>query len=269
MLSVSRDALLRRVESLRVMRQSDGFAGLAAELFAAADLLAVHPRLRNAVADGGRPAVHRVGLTRDVFASRVSELALGVLLAVAEERWSSADDVVTAIEELAATAAFTLAEDNGTLESVEEELFLFGRAVDSSAELQMALTDPAGTASSKAAIVRDLLAGRVNPVSSQVLEYTVGHLRGVRIDSAVENLGTLAAHQRQRILAEVRVAAPLTQVQESRLTAALTALKGRTVRLNVAVDPEVLGGVYVKVGDEVIDGTVASRLQQARRVVLG
>ena len=90
-----------------------------------------------------------------------------------------------------------------------------------------------------------------------------------QIDAVVDRLCDLAATQRERVVAEVRVAAPLDPEQEQRLGAALARLKGRTVRLNVAVDPSVIGGVYVKVGDEVIDGTVASRLEQARRVVLG
>ncbi|MFM9134003.1 MAG: ATP synthase F1 subunit delta, partial [bacterium] len=92
---------------------------------------------------------------------------------------------------------------------------------------------------------------------------------GRRIDAVVDDLADAAARQRQRIVAEVRVAQPLTEEQERRLAEALTRLKGRRVRLNVAVDPDVLGGVHVTVGDEVIDGTVASRLEQARRAVLG
>ena len=102
-----------------------------------------------------------------------------------------------------------------------------------------------------------------------MLESTVGRLHGQRLDAAIDTLCELAARQRERVVAEVRVAAPLTEEQSRRLAAALSSLKGRTVRLNVAVDPAVLGGVMVTIGDEVIDGTVASRLEQARRAVLG
>ena len=97
----------------------------------------------------------------------------------------------------------------------------------------------------------------------------LGHLHGQRIDSVVDHLCDLAARQRERVIAEVRVAAPLDAEQSRRLSDALSRLKGRIVRLNVAIDPAVLGGVHVKVGDEVIDGTVAAKLEQARRVVLG
>jgi F-type H+-transporting ATPase subunit delta len=82
-------------------------------------------------------------------------------------------------------------------------------------------------------------------------------------------LGDLAAAQRKRMVAQVRVARPLSQDQTQRLVGTLSSLKGREVRLNVALDPEVLGGIHVVIGDEVIDGTVASRLEQAHRAILG
>jgi F-type H+-transporting ATPase subunit delta len=185
------------------------------------------------------------------------------------ERWSNDQDLLLSIEQLAFQAAFAGAAADDTLDATEEELFLFGRALDASSELQMALTDPAQPAQVKARIVRDLIGARTTATTTQVLEYAVGHLHGRRIDSVVDILCELAATQRQKLIAEVRVAAPLTDSQKQRLTAALSTLKGRTVRLNVAVDPSVLGGAHVKVGDEVIDGTVASRLEQARRAILG
>jgi F-type H+-transporting ATPase subunit delta len=157
----------------------------------------------------------------------------------------------------------------GDLDATEDEIFRFGRAVDSSPELQMALTAPALSAAAKSGIVEDLLKDRSTATTRLVLGYAVGHLHGRRIDAVVDDLADAAARQRQRIVAEVRVAQPLDADQERRLAAALSALKGRQVRLNVAVDPAVLGGVHVTVGDEVIDGTVAARLEQARRSMLG
>ncbi|MCX6387939.1 MAG: F0F1 ATP synthase subunit delta, partial [Solirubrobacterales bacterium] len=200
---------------------------------------------------------------------RVGVLSTEVVCGVVSERWSKDSDMVIALERLAEQAAFTIAESDGSLDATEEELFLFGRALDGSPELQMALTNPAEPAASKAAIVRDLLAGRSTPTTLLVLTNAVSRLHGERIDAVVEHLCELAARQRQRVVAEVRVAAPLSASQESRLAELLTRIKGRTVRLNVAIDPTVLGGVYARVGDEVIDGTVSSKLEQARRAVLG
>lgn len=269
MLGASRDSLARQSEALDARRQSPGFDGLAGELFAIAALLDRENQLRNALADSGQPHAVREALVRQIFGGKVSELAESVLVSVVGERWSDDLDLVLAIEQLAFQTAFTVAEGNGTLDATEEELFLFGRAIDQSPELQMALTNPAQDAATKARIVQDLLRGRSTAATMQVLEYAVGHLHGQRIDAVVDALCELAARQRNRMVAEVRVAAPITADQERRLADVLSRLAGRTVRLNVAVDPSVLGGAHVKVGDEVIDGTVATRLEQARRVVLG
>lgn len=269
MLGSSRESLAGCQEGLDALRQAPGFAGLPAELFAVASLLDGESALRSTLADSGQGRATREGLVRDILGSRIGDLALRVVTMVVTTRWSSDADLVLALELLADQAAFTVAEADGTLDATEEELFLFGRALDASPDLQMALTDPAQSAATKASIVRDLLAGRATQATGQVLEYAVGHLHGRRIDAVVDDLVTLAAKQRERVVAEVRVAAPLTDEQERRLAAALTRLKGRTVRLNVAIDPSVLGGVHVRIGDEVIDGTVAARLEQARRAVLG
>ena len=269
MLGSSRDSLAFCQEGLDALRRNADFGRVAADLFASAGLLDVEGQLRSTLADSGQPAAVREGLVRQIFGDRIGEIAVGVLVMATARRWSSDLDLVLAVELLADQAAFTVAESDGSLDTTEEELFLFGRALDSSAALQMALTDPSQSASTKAAIVGDLLGGRSTTTTDQVLQYAVGHLHGRRIDAVVEDLCDLAAKQRERVVAEVRVAAPLDPAQETRLSDLLGRLKGRTVRLNVAIDPSVLGGVHVKIGDEVIDGTIASRLEQARRAVIG
>lgn len=269
MLGSSRESLAACQEGLDALRGEAGLGQAAADLFAAAGLLDAEGQLRSTLADSGQPAVVREGLVRQIFGGRIADLAVGVLVTVTSRRWSSDLDLVLAVEILAYQAAFTVAEADGSLDRTEEELFLFGRALDSSPALQMALTDPSQSAATKAAIVRDLLGGRSSATTDQVLEYAVGHLHGRRIDAVIEDLCGLAAKQRERVVAEVRVAAPLDEAQERRLGEMLSRLKGRTVRLNVAVDPAVLGGVHVRIGDEVIDGTISSRLEQARRVVIG
>ena len=269
MIGSSRESLTACQEGLDARRQEAGFGQLSGELFAVADLLGRENQLRLTLADSGQPHAVRDALVRQLLGGKVSDLAVDVVLMAVDRRWASDMDLVMALEQLADQAAFTVAEADGSLDATEEELFRFGRAIDSSSELQMALTDPAQSASVKAAIVRDLLQGRSTAATGQVLEYAVGHLHGRRIDSVVDELCELAAKQRERVVAEVRVAAPLDDSQVQRLADALSRLKGRTVRLNVAVDPAVLGGVHVRIGDEVIDGTVASRMEQARRALLG
>ena len=269
MLGSSRESLAACQEGLDSRRHDAVFARLPEDLFAVASLLGAQPQLLAGLADSGQPLQFREGLLRDVLSGRVSELALEIVQFVVARRWSSESDLVLALELLADQAAFTVAQNDGSLDATEEELFRFGRALDASSDLQMALTEPAQRATVKAHIVRDLLAGRGTVATGQVLQYAVGHLHGRRIDAVIEALCALAAQQRQRVVADVRVAAPLDEAQRSRLQSLLSQIKGREVRLNVAVDPEVLGGVFVQIGDEVIDGTVATRMEQARRALLG
>lgn len=242
---------------------------LAEQLYSVADLLGRENSLRTSLADSGTPEDARRALVVSLLAGRVSADAVDLVALAASKRWSAADDLVIAIEALAAQVVFSRAQIDATLDSTEEEIFRFGRALDASAELQMALTDPALASSVKASIVDSLLAGRSTEATRQVLGYTVGHLHGVRIDAAIDELTQAAARQRQRVVAEIRVAAPLEPVQHQRLAAALGTMTGREVRLNVAIDPSVLGGVHVSIGDEIIDGTVATKLVQARRALLG
>ncbi len=269
MLGASRSSLSELSDWLDGQRGAEGLAGLPAELFSVADLLDREKTLRTALADSGQSADSRSELAASLLASRVSPLTLQVVHEAVRHRWSSDADLLLGIESLADQSAFMVADAAGDLDATEDEIFRFGRAIDSSPDLQMALTDPALSAQSKAAIVEDLLRDRTTATTRLVLSYAVGHLHGRRIDAVVDDLADAAARQRQRIVAEVRVAQPLDAEQERRLAEALSALKGRRVRLNVAVDPAILGGVHVTVGDEVIDGTVSARLEQARRTMLG
>lgn len=269
MLGSSRDALTVCKEYLDENRTNSDFATVAEQLFSVADLVNTESVLRSALADSGQLTAVRENLAKDVFADRVSALAMGVISTAVVQRWSEDIDLVYALEELAEQAVLTIAQNEGTLDSTEEEIFLFGRAVDGSAELQMALTNPASSPEAKAAIVHDLLAGRSTVAASTLLEYAISHLHGRRIDAVVTHLVDKAAQQRDRVVAKVKVAAPLTPEQSEKLASILSTMKGRTVRLNVAVDPAVLGGVHIEIGDEVIDGTVAAKLEQARRAVLG
>jgi len=267
MIGASRESFAAQRSALDDRRREPGFDALAGELLAVADLLGRQTSLRNALADSGQPEQVRRATVDQLFSSRLSPLGVAVVGDLATARWSSAADLVDACERLGAQAALTVAESDGTLDRVEDELFRFGRAVEGSAELQLALTDPSRPAAGKTALVRDLLGGKVAPVTGQLLEYVGGHLRGRRADDAVADLVALAAEQRRRAVAYVTVATPLDAAQADRLAAALSTIKGRPVKVNVELDPAVVGGVVVRVGDEIVDGSMAARLEAARRVL--
>ena len=269
MLGASREAMSTLTDLLADRGASGVEADLADQLYSVADLLGRDRPLRTALADAGTPAQARSALAGSLLADRISASALELVNAAVMLRWSAEDDLVMAIESLAAQAAFEVADQQGSLDATEEEIFRFGRAVDASSALQMALTNPSLTSAVKASIVDSLLADRTTATTRQVVGYAVGHLHGRRLDSAIDALISLAASQRERVVAEIRVAAPLEPQQHQRLAAVLGQISGRQVRLNVSVGPALLGGVHVILGDEIIDGTVLSRLDQARRSVLG
>jgi len=267
MLGSSRESLITLRASLDARRGDEGFASVSGDLLAVAGVLGDEKSLRQMLADSGQPAALRTGIATSLFEGKIAAPSLAVLTDVVGARWSSDADLVDAIEQLGAQAAFSVAETEGTLDRVEDELFTFSRAVDESPELQLALTDPSVTAASKGALVRDLVGGSAAPTTTALLAHAAGHLRGRRPAAAVEDLARLASEQRRQVLAEVRSAIALDAEQSTRLAAALTRLQGRQVRVNVIVDPEVVGGIVVRVGDDVIDGSVSARLEQARRAL--
>ncbi|NBV90115.1 MAG: F0F1 ATP synthase subunit delta [Actinobacteria bacterium] len=197
--------------------------------------------------------------------SQVAQTTKEVVAAVVSQRWSSDSDLVDAIEILGAQSAFMAASGAGTLDRVESDIFHFGRAVDASAQLQMTLTDPAQSAAVKAAVVKDLLAGKVDAQASQVIAYFASNLRGRRVAAVIDLLSELAAGERNQVVAQVRSVIALDETQKTRLATALSKLTGKQVSVNVAIDPSVIGGISVKIGQDVIDGSVATRLESARR----
>lgn len=253
-----RDALIGRADE-------PGFAQMSDELLAVSALLAREASLRGALADAGEAMARRAELARSVFTGRVAELTVDVLTEVVRRRWSTAADLVDAVEALGAEAAFLLAERARRLDSIEDELFRFGRTIEAEPQLRSVLTDPSVPPASRAAVARELLSGKADETTVGLVTHVIEHPRGRKVEQAVVELTRLAAQRREQLLAEVRVAAPLTAAQERRLASALGRLYHRDVRLQVVVDADVLGGVVVRIGDEVIDGSVIHKLEQARR----
>lgn len=269
MLGSSRESLTALQNTVSAKRGESGFEQAGSELLNVTKLLASDKSLRVAVADAGQPVEARENLVRDIFGSRISGLALDFVIAAARSRWSSADDLVEGVESLAAYIVFAAAETNNELDRIENEIFAFGNAVGANAELQMALTNPAFSAELKAGVVRDVLGGRTAKGSALLLEHSGSNLRGRRVDVALKNLSDIAAKLRNRLVAEVHVAISLTDEQKTRLSNVLARIAGQQVSLNVVIDSSVVGGVSVRLGDDVIDGSVSTKLEQARRTLVG
>lgn len=167
-----------------------------------------------------------------------------------------------------AEAMFVVARAEGVLPAVEDELYGFAKALEQNTPLREALTDATLPADNKKAVVSDLLGPRANPVTANLLGFVIDSGRAREISKVVESLVRLAAAERDHALAEVRSAVALTDAQRDRLAQALSSATGRTVDVKVVIDPTVVGGAVARVGDEVFDGSVATRLERARQELI-
>ncbi|MEU4654558.1 F0F1 ATP synthase subunit delta [Streptomyces sp. NPDC023723] len=267
----SREALAAARERLDALTDSTSVdaGSLADELASVTALLHREVGLRRVLTDPAQTGEAKAQLVQRLLGGQVSGTAADLVAGLVRSRWSQSRDLVDALEELADTADLTAAEKNGSLDDVEDELFRFGRIVGSDTGLRAALTDRKATVSAKSALLHSLLGGRANPVTERLVTRLVTAARGRSLETGLESLSKLAADRRNRMVAVVTSAVPLSDSHKQRLGAALAKLYGRPMHLNLDVDPEVLGGLQVRVGDEVINGSIADRLAEAGRRLAG
>ena len=273
---------------------------LSGDLTAFAELLVASEPLRLALTDPTIPAAARSAVLEDLLSGRIGAEALKVLTFVVA--WERADELPKTVEQLveAVDLAHQGAEgagrdpeetavgrsgalerlrgyaeweleavtDPAEVDEIEDELFRLAHIVDDTKALKDALTKRELPVSTRLAVVSDLLSGKVHGATERLAGYVLraGHLRD--LGGALGYVAELAARERGRRVAHVRVAAELSRGEEERLSAALGRVVRRPVELRVTVDPAVIGGVEVQVGDTVIDGTLRHRLEQLRETLL-
>lgn len=257
---------LREVLAATATALGDGAEArkLGSDLYSLAVALDAAHSLRRALTEPAVPGEAKSRLLHSLFDGKVAEASLAVADAGVTQRWSRTRDFCDALEQASVTALVTQADSEGTLDAVEDNLFRFSRIADGNAALREALGDPAVPVEGKRSLVRDLLGDKVDATTSTLLAQAVGG-RHRSLTSTLALYQKVAADRRDSMIATVWVAAPLSQEHHERLAAALATQHDREVHLNVVVDPEVLGGVRVAVGDEVLDSTVEARLKQAQR----
>ncbi|HAG58211.1 MAG TPA: F0F1 ATP synthase subunit delta [Arthrobacter bacterium] len=249
---------------------------LAKELFGILGTVDSSAGLRRALTDPSRTGDEKSALVKQLVGGKVSADAADIAGGLASSRWASARDIGDALETLAATVVIAVAENKSAvsasgisgLEELENDLFSFNQTVASNHEVQRALSEPQASAAAKIG-----LAQKLHPGSSEEAKVLIGQAvsqpRGIKPTKLVARFAELAAKRQQRWIATVSVTRPLTETQFARLQAGLNALYGRELKVNITVDPGLIGGIRVQVGDEVLDASVVSRLGQLHRQLAG
>lgn len=269
MLGSSGASMARLTDELSaVVDGGEDGAALGDGLLAAADVLRSQVALRRAATDPSTEAAAKAGLARSVFGSHLGAAALDLVASASSARWGSSRDLPEALEQLGVIAIVKGADRAGEGDRLESELFSFGRAVIENPDLRSALSDPARSVADKQDLVSALLAGKASTATIRLAREALNGTHGTAT-SAIDEYCRTAADARQRLVATVRAAHPLTSEQSTRLANALGRENSRPVHLNMVVDPTLVGGIHVEIGDFVVDGSISARVDDARRQVAG
>lgn len=269
MRSASRRALaglVGRFDTIAKDLDTNGLSTLADELVSVAKLLdneIVVTRYLTVPAEDSAP---RVKLIERLLNGKVGDATLDVMRAAVSERWSANSDLVDAIEHVSRQALLEVAERDGKVDEVEDQLFRFSRILDVQPRLGILLGEYTSPAEGRVGLLRKVLessSARVNPVVVSLLSHTVELLRGEPAEEAALFLAEVAVARRGEVVAQVSAAAELSDAQRTRVTDVLSRIYGHPVAVQLQIDDELLGGLLISVGDEVIDGTLKSRLAAA------
>jgi F-type H+-transporting ATPase subunit delta len=241
---------------------------ISTHLFFATEIFASNTSLRRAITDPSREISAKKSLISDLFGSKIGPKATTLISEVAALRWSAAKDVLYVLEQLAIEAEATAANINGELDRVEDELFTVSNQLVSSYDVRSALVGGASV-EIKAQLITDLLKKSASPSTVKLVRALVSQRRGRSLESAFTDYLLGLANRRNRLIAVVRTAAPISDAQRVRLAGAIEKQVGQPIRVNIHVDPTIIGGVSINFADELIDASISNRLAQAGRALAG
>ncbi|WP_212994085.1 F0F1 ATP synthase subunit delta [Actinoplanes auranticolor] len=268
MSTVNRESYAAAVERLTADTQTATAAQLvttADEILSVARLLRGQPRLRRALTDPSRAGADRAELFRSLVAGKLGPAAVETVATLANGRFTRPAELLDAVERLGVDTLLASVDKVGELAEVEDELFRFGQVVSGDPELAVTLSDPGAAIDRRVKLVQDLLKGKVRAGTGRLVEVALEGYGGRSFEASLSRLVELTAAKRDHQVAYVTVAKLLDDAEEQRLAAKLSDIYGRQVSLKVDVDPAIIGGVSVRVGPDLYDGTILRRLNEARQ----
>ncbi len=263
-LVIARGALDAAVKGASAATASE----ISTHLFFATEVFASKTALRRAITDPSRDIAAKSALIKELFGSKIGKEASDLISGVAALRWSASKDVIYVLEQLAIEAEASAANINNELDRLEDELFSASRVLVGSPEIRSALVGGAG-ADLKATLVTEILSKNASASTVKLVRALVTQRRGRSLEAAFAEYMFGLANRRNRLIAVVRTAAPISDAQKVRLSGAIEKQVGQPIRVNIQVDPTILGGVSIKFADELIDASISNRLAHAGRALAG
>jgi ATP synthase F0 subunit b/ATP synthase F1 delta subunit len=264
---VALTSLMKGFDEIAEDLDDQGLSTLADDLTSVAAMLERESVVTRYLTVPAEDAAPRVRLIERLVSDKVGQRALDVLKSAVSERWSANSDLTDAVELVSRQALLTRAERAGQIDEVEDQLFRFSRILDVQPRLSILLGDYEAPANSRVRLLRNVIESAsidINPIAVDLLSKTVELLRGQPAEEAVLTLAEVAVARRGEVVAHVNAAAELSDAQQERLTQVLSRIYGHPVTVQTQIDPELLGGLGITVGDEIIDGTLSSRLAAAQ-----
>lgn len=243
-------------------------SSISNDLFKALVAINSSTGLRRALTDSARDASSKSELVSDLFKKSLSGPALSLVATATALRWSAPSGIADAIEQIAVEAEATAANLSNSLDQVQSEIFTFSKLLIENPDLRTALSERAQSPESKQALLKDIFGSKFCASTNSLLSHSVENRSARSIEKAIAAYSHALTARRNRVSAHIKSSIALSDGQAKKLTDSLTKQVGQPVHLNIEIDPSVLGGISIRFGDEVIDGTISNRLAEASRALV-
>ena len=238
------------------------------ELFTITRALDDNAALERALTDPSRPEADKVAVLDTLFGGKAHPMTMEIMTDLVDRRWSRASDIANAVEDFGVDAMMYYADATGVTAKVAVELAELHSALINLPVVRSKLYDASATSEARVKLFRELFEGKgLNRVTMRLAEHATCNLRRRRYLETIQWLINKFSRHMGESMVTVTTAAPLSDEQVRRLIAVYTAKTGHPVHINSVVDPTVLGGMRIQVGDEVTDNTVVAQLQNLHRTV--
>jgi F-type H+-transporting ATPase subunit delta len=243
-------------------------SAISSDLFKALVAIDSSTGLRRALTDSSRDSASKSDLISDLFKKSLGGPALSLLAAATALRWSSPSGIADAIEQIAVEAEASAANLGDTLDQVQSEIFHFSKLLIENPDLRTALSERAQSPENKQALLGSIFGTKFAASTNNLLTHSVEGRRARSIEKTIAAYSHAVTARRNRVNAHIKSSIALSDGQAKKLADSLTKKIGQPVHLNIEIDPSVLGGISIRFGDEVIDGTISNRLAEASRALV-